>query len=183
MEALRELICAMPADAPALVVTQHMPERFTASFASRLNGLAAMTVREAADGARILRGHVYIAPGNQHFEVARSGADYVCQVHDGPLVSGHRPSVDVLFGSVARAAADNAIGVILTGMGRDGADGLLRMRQTGAMTIGEGESTCVVYGMPKAALDAGAVVTELPLPKIAPEILKHCRRSSRAVRI
>lgn len=183
VEALRELICALPPDAPALVVTQHMPERFTTTFANRLNGLAAMTVREAPDGARILPGHVYIAPGNRHLEVARSGADYVCQLHDGPLVSGHRPSVDVLFHSVARSAGVRAIGVILTGMGRDGAEGLLRMRQTGAITIGESESTCVVYGMPKAALEAGAVVVELPLPKIAPEILKHCRRADRAVRI
>lgn len=183
VEALRELICALPADAPAMVITQHMPERFTASFAARLNGIAAMTVAEAQDGARILPGHVYIAPGNQHLEVGRSGANYICKLNDGPLVSGHRPSVDVLFHSVAKAAGANAIGVILTGMGRDGVEGMLAMRAAGAVTIGEDESTCVVYGMPKAAKLAGAVQTELPLHKIAAEVLKRCQAEGRALRI
>jgi len=183
VEALRELICALPADAPAVVITQHMPERFTASFATRLNGIAAMTVAEAQDGTRILPGHVYIAPGNQHLEVGRSGANYVCKLNDGPLVSGHRPSVDVLFHSVAKAAGANAIGVILTGMGRDGVEGMLAMRTAGAVTIGEDESTCIVYGMPKAAKLAGAVQTELPLHKIAAEVLKRCQAEGRALRI
>ena len=183
VEALRELICVLPPDGPAVLVTQHMPAQFTQSFANRLNGLAAVTVSEAADGVRVLPGHVYIAPGNFHLELKRSGADYLCGVSQGALVSGHRPSVDVLFGSVARVAADNAVGVILTGMGRDGVNGLLAMRNAGAMTIGEDETTCVVYGMPKAAHDAGATQIELPLHKIPAEILSHCRMTGRAQRI
>jgi len=175
VEALREIVVVMPADAPPIVIAQHIPPRFSASFAERLNGLAAVRVKEAGDGERILAGHVYIAPGDRHLRVRRSGAALVTQLEDGPLVSGHKPSVDALFHSVATACGSKAVGVILTGMGRDGADGLLAMRQAGADTLGEDESSCVVYGMPKAARDNGASKRELPLGKIAEEMLRLCR--------
>jgi two-component system chemotaxis response regulator CheB len=174
VEALKDVIVALPANSPAIVVTQHMPEHFTASFAARLDRNCAVTVSEAADGVRVLPGHVYIAPGNRHLELARSGANYVCRLTDEPPVSGHRPSVDVLFHSVARAAGANAVGVILTGMGKDGAAGLREMRAAGARTLGQDEATCVVYGMPKAAMMAGGVEVELPLERIAGEMLKLC---------
>jgi two-component system chemotaxis response regulator CheB len=181
VEALREVLCSLPADSPAVVVTQHMPAGFTTRFAERLNTLAQVTVQEAADGQRILPGHVYIAPGNWHLEVVRTGANYTCRLHDGPAVSGHRPSVDVLFRSVAASAGRNAIGVILTGMGKDGAEGLKQMRAAGAPTIGQNEATCIVYGMPKAAHAIGATQIELPIEKIAGAILERC--SDRHVRI
>jgi len=175
VEALRDIIVALPADAPPVVIAQHIPPRFSASFAERLNGLAAVRVKEAADGERILAGHAYIAPGDRHLRVRRSGAALVTHLDDGPLVSGHKPSVDALFHSVAQVCGGKAVGVILTGMGRDGADGLLAMRQSGADTLGEDESSCVVYGMPKAARDNGASQRELPLGRIAEEILRLCR--------
>jgi len=175
VEALRDIILALPPDAPPIVVAQHIPPRFSTSFAERLDGLAAVRVKEAADGERILAGHVYIAPGDRHLMVKRSGAALMTRTHDGPLVSGHKPSVDVLFHSVADMCGSNAVGVILTGMGRDGAEGLLSMRQAGAETIGQDESSCVVYGMPKAAKDLGGVTRELALPRIADEILRLCR--------
>lgn len=181
VEALREVLCALPADSPAVVVTQHMPAGFTTRFAERLDSLAQVTVREASDRERILPGHVYIAPGNHHLEVIRTGANYTCRLHDGPLVSGHRPSVDVLFRSVASSAAGNAVGVILTGMGKDGAEGLKQMRSVGASTLGQNEATCVVYGMPKAAHTVGATEVELPIDKIAQAILDRC--ADRHVRI
>ncbi|CCD85471.1 Chemotaxis Response Regulator protein CheB-glutamate methylesterase [Bradyrhizobium sp. ORS 285] len=184
VEALQELLTALPSDVPAVVVTQHMPAMFTASFASRLNQLCAVTVKQAENGERVLPGHVYIAPGGFHLELARNGANYVCRVHDEPAVSGHRPSVDVLFRSVAHAAGPNAIGIILTGMGRDGAMGLLEMRSAGAPTIGQDEASCVVYGMPKAARDNGAVEIELPLGKIVDHVLKRCEAlAARGVRV
>ncbi|WP_257169956.1 chemotaxis response regulator protein-glutamate methylesterase [Bradyrhizobium sp. SRS-191] len=184
VEALQELLMAFPSDAPAAVVTQHMPAMFTASFAGRLNQLCAVTVKQAVSGERVLPGHVYIAPGGFHMELARNGANYVCRVHDEPAVSGHRPSVDVLFRSVSHAAGPNAIGVILTGMGRDGAVGLLEMRSAGAPTIGQDEASCVVYGMPKAARECGAVETELPLNKIADHVLRRCESlAGRGVRV
>lgn len=182
VEALQELLSAFPADCPAIVVAQHMPPMFTASFAARLNQWCAVTVSQAIDGERVLPGHVYIAPGGFHLELARNGANYVCSVKEDPLVSGHRPSVDVLFRSVARAAGANAVGIILTGMGRDGAAGLLEMRSAGASTIGQDESTCVVYGMPKAAHDIGASEAEYPLQKIAGQALKRVM-SDRSVRV
>lgn len=175
VEALKEVISALPADAPAMVITQHMPGHFTASFAKRLNAQAAVAVTEAQDGMRILPGHAYLAPGDHHLTVVRSGSTLTCRLDDGPLVSGHRPSVDVLFRSVAQAAGINAIGVILTGMGKDGAEGLKEMRDAGAMTFGQDESTCVVYGMPKAAKAAGAVVSEVPLGQIAGHIIECCQ--------
>jgi two-component system chemotaxis response regulator CheB len=181
VEALREVLCGLPADSPAVVVTQHMPAGFTTRFAERLDSLAQVTVQEAADGQRILPGHVYIAPGNWHLEVVRTGANYTCRLNDGPVVSGHRPSVDVLFRSVAASARGNAIGVILTGMGKDGAEGLKQMRAAGAPTIGQNEATCIVYGMPKAAHALGATQIELPIEKIAGAILERC--TDRHVRI
>ncbi|MBC7906541.1 MAG: chemotaxis response regulator protein-glutamate methylesterase [Rhodospirillaceae bacterium] len=174
VEALRDIILALPADAPPIVVTQHIPPKFSASFAERLNNLAAVRVKEAVDGDRIVAGHVFIAPGDRHMAVRRSGASLVIQTYDGPLVSGHKPSVDVLFHSVAEACGSKSVGVILTGMGRDGADGLLAMHKAGAPTIGQDETSCVVYGMPKAAREMGGVERELPLSRIAEEILRLC---------
>lgn len=174
VEALRDIVLALPPDAPPMVCTQHIPPKFSASFAERLNGLAAVRVKEATDGERVMAGHVYIAPGDRHMEIRRSGAALVIHTHDGPLVSGHKPSVDVLFHSVAEACGAKAVGVILTGMGRDGADGLLAMRRAGAATIGQDETSCVVYGMPKSARELGAVERELPLSRIAEEILRLC---------
>ncbi|TAD90208.1 MAG: chemotaxis response regulator protein-glutamate methylesterase [Alphaproteobacteria bacterium] len=175
VEALREVITALPPDAPATLIAQHMPGRFTATFAARLNGLSAVRVAEATAGERVLPGHVYIAPGTHHLRLKRSGANYVCHLDDGPLVSGHRPSVDVLFRSVAESAGSRAIGVILTGMGRDGAEGLLTLRTAGAYTIGESETTAMIYGMPKAAKQLGAVTSEVPLDRVAAEILLQAR--------
>jgi two-component system chemotaxis response regulator CheB len=175
VEALRDIVLALPPDAPPIVIAQHIPPRFSTSFAERLDGLAAVRVKEAEDNERILAGHVYIAPGDRHLTVKRSGAALMTHTHDGPLMSGHKPSVDVLFHSVAEVCGSNAVGVILTGMGRDGAEGLLAMRQAGAETIGEDESSCVVYGMPKAAKDLGGVAREMALSRIADEILRLCR--------
>jgi two-component system chemotaxis response regulator CheB len=174
VEALRDIILALPPHAPPIVVTQHIPPRFSASFAERLNSMASVRVKEAADGDRIVAGHVFIAPGDRHMVVKRSGAALVTNCFDGKLVSGHKPSVDVLFHSVAEACGNKAVGVILTGMGRDGADGLLAMRKAGSPTIGQDEASCVVYGMPKAARDNGAVEREFPLSQIAAEILRLC---------
>lgn len=184
VEALQELLVAFPADSPAIVVTQHMPAMFTASFANRLNQSCAVTVMQAENQQRILPGHVYIAPGGFHLELARNGANYVCRVQDEAPVSGHRPSVDVLFRSVAHAAGSNSVGIILTGMGRDGANGMLDMRRAGASTVGQDEGSCVVYGMPKAARENGAVEIELPLNKIASHVLKQCEAlAGRGVRV
>jgi two-component system chemotaxis response regulator CheB len=172
VEALQELLLALPAQAPAMLITQHMPPGFTASFARRLNEQCAMTVIEANEGRRIVPGQVCIANGSQHLELVRSGADYHCHLSDGPLVSGHRPSVDVLFSSVASVAGKNAIGVILTGMGHDGAAGLLAMRQRGASTLAQDEASCLIYGMPHAAKLLGGVERELPLSGLAAELLR-----------
>jgi two-component system chemotaxis response regulator CheB len=172
-EALRELLCAMPADGPGIVIVQHMPEHFTRAFADRLDTLCAMRVREAADGDRILPGFALIAPGGTcHMKVQRSGGQYVVRLIAAPPENHHRPSVDVLFESCAQQVARNAIGVILTGMGADGARGLQLMRQAGARTIAEHESTCVVYGMPRVAVQLGAVESVLPLPQIAPALIQ-----------
>lgn len=179
VEALHTFLAAFPPDAPAILVTQHMPPMFTAAFANRLDQHCAVTVTQAVDRERILPGHVYIAPGDQHMELARSGANYICRLHAQAPVSGHRPSVDVLFQSVARAAGSNAVGVILTGMGKDGAVGLLEMRRAGASTIGQDEASCVIYGMPKAAHDCGATEIELPIGRIPEQVLHHCQATAR----
>lgn len=174
VEALTDIITRLPADAPAMLVAQHMPVRFTSSLADRLNSKSQAAVSTARDGERVLPGHVYIAPGPEHLELARSGANYVCRYSNAPPVNGHRPSVDVLFKSVARAAGASAVGVILTGMGADGAEGLFDMRQAGAATFGQDEDTCIVYGMPKMAKSKGGVETELPLDRLAEAVLRRC---------
>jgi len=169
-ESLREVLEALPADSPGIVIVQHMPEMFTAAFARRLDGLCVVEVREATDGDAVLRGRVLIAPGNRHTMLQRSGARYHVEVRDGPLVSRHRPSVDVLFRSAARCAGANALGIIMTGMGDDGAAGLLEMREAGAATTAQSEDTCVVFGMPKEAIARGGVDRVVPLGLLASEI-------------
>ncbi|WP_257450920.1 protein-glutamate methylesterase/protein-glutamine glutaminase [Archangium lipolyticum] len=169
-EALRQFLMPMPPDCPGIVIVQHMPEQFTTAFAKRLNELCRIEVREAAPGDRVQQGRALIAPGNRHLRVKRSGGYYRVEVLDGPRVSGHIPSVDVLFHSVARAAGANAVGVLLTGMGDDGADGLLAMRQAGAATIAQDEASCVVFGMPRAAIERGAVDEVLPISRIGESV-------------
>lgn len=181
VEALRDVLTVLPANMPPIVIAQHMPENFTASFAARLNTLCAMEVQEARHHCRLQPGNVYIAPGNQHLRITKIGMDYVCKLDDGALVSSHRPSVDVLFHSVAEAAGKHAVGVILTGMGRDGAEGLLAMRQAGGATIGQNESTCVVYGMPRVAFTLGAVEKQASLYDIPKHMIHHCEQSEKAV--
>lgn len=166
-QAIKELLTRLPADAPGVLVTQHMPEHFTKSFADRLDTLCEISVKEAEHNERVLPGHAYIAPGNAHLLLARSGANYVVKLDQGPLVNRHRPSVDVLFRSVANIAGANAIGIILTGMGKDGVQGLLEMRRAGSFTIAQDEATCVIFGMPKEAIAAGGVCEVLPLQNIA----------------
>lgn len=170
-EALKEVLMGLPRNGPGTVIVQHMPPNFTAPFAERLNGLCAMEVREARNGDSITPGVVLVAPGDYHMVVRRSGARYYVEIGSGEKISGHRPSVDILFHSVAKIAGSNAIGVILTGMGGDGARGLLAMRNAGARTLGQNETSCVVYGMPKVAFDLGAVERQLPLQNIASEIV------------
>lgn len=174
-EALKYLLSSLPPDAPATVIVQHMPEHFTEAFAKHLNELCRVTVREATHGDRLTRGTVLIAPGDKHMELNRTGQEYRVKVVDGPLVTRHRPSVDVLFRSAAKFAGANAIGVIMTGMGQDGAAGLKAMRDAGARTIGQDEASCVVYGMPRVAKSLGAVEVEIPLrdiPQRLQEMLK-----------
>lgn len=171
-EAIREVLMTMPADAPGIVIVQHMPPGFTASFAERLDGLCAIGVKEAQDGDRVLPGHALIAPGGMHTKVVRSGAQYSVRVFDDEPVNRHRPSVDVLFDSCAEVAGRNAVGAILTGMGNDGAKGMRRMHDAGAPTVAQDEATCVVYGMPKEAVSHGGVDHILPLPRITAQILK-----------
>jgi two-component system, chemotaxis family, protein-glutamate methylesterase/glutaminase len=172
-EALRIVLESMPPDAPGLVVVQHMPEGFTAAFAQRLNQICQIEVKEAANGDRITAGQALIAPGNRHIIVRRTGAQYVVEVTDGPLVSRHRPSVDVLFRSVALSAGINAVGVIMTGMGNDGAEGLLEMKKAGAYTLAQDEASCVVFGMPKEAIERGAVERVVNLSGITSAILNR----------
>ena len=171
-EALSQWLCAMPENAPGIVVVQHMPEHFTRSFAERLNSFCAMTVKEAEDGDTVVQGRVLIAPGGKHALLKRSGARYYVEVKDGPLVSRHRPSVDVLFRSAARYAGKNAVGVILTGMGDDGAQGMKEMHDAGAYTLAQNEETCVVFGMPREAIATGGVDAVLPLQQLAAAALK-----------
>lgn len=171
-EALREILEALPPGAPGVAVVQHMPEGFTAQFARRLDGLCRVEVKEADDGDPILPGRALIAPGNRHLRLRRAGAGYVVELAAGPPVSFHRPSVDVLFRSAARVAGPDALGVILTGMGQDGADGLLELRRAGARTLAQDEATSVVFGMPREAIARGAVDEVLPLPELAGAILR-----------
>ncbi len=171
-EALRDVLEALPAQCPGIVIVQHMPERFTAAFAKRLDGLCAIAVKEAEDGDAVRPGQALIAPGGRHLLLQRSGGRYTVAVKDGPLVSRHRPSVDVLFRSAAQCAGGNALGILMTGMGDDGAAGLLEMRKAGALTLAQNEESCIVFGMPKEAIDRGAAVRIVPLERIHAEILR-----------
>lgn len=171
-EALTVFLQELPPDSPGVVIVQHMPEEFTRSFANRLDQLCAITVKEAENNDTIIRGRALIAPGNKHMLVKRSGARYYVEVTDGPLVNRHRPSVDVLFRSVAINAGANAIGVIMTGMGADGAKGLLEMKETGAFTIAQDEKSCVVFGMPHEAIKLGAAMKVLSLDQICGSVLR-----------
>jgi two-component system chemotaxis response regulator CheB len=175
-ESLRVVLEALPADCPGIAIVQHMPEKFTEAFARRLDSLCAMEVKEAVDGDTVLRGRVLIAPGNHHMLLQRSGARYYVSIKDGQLVSRHRPSVDVLFRSAARFAGPNALGIIMTGMGDDGAHGLGEMRSAGAQTIAQDEATSVVFGMPKEAIARGAAGKVMPLEQLAGEIMRAGRR-------
>jgi two-component system, chemotaxis family, protein-glutamate methylesterase/glutaminase len=173
-EALRVFLEELPHDTPGMVIVQHMPEHFTKAFAQRLDGLCKVSVKEAEDGDSVVRGRVLIAPGNRHTLLKRSGARYYVEVKDGPLVSRHRPSVDVLFRSAARYAGKNTVGVIMTGMGDDGAKGMLEMKQAGAITFAQDEKTSVVFGMPQEAIKLGGVDKILPLEAIAGQVLRNC---------
>jgi two-component system chemotaxis response regulator CheB len=175
-EALREVLEALPANSPGIVVVQHMPENFTRAFAKRLDGLCEVSVKEAENGDTVMRGHVLIAPGGRHMMLERQGARYLVSVREGPLVSRHRPSVDVLFRSAARCAGSNAVGIIMTGMGDDGARGMLEMKQAGARTFAQDEATSVVFGMPKEAIARNAVDKIVPLGGIARELLHATAR-------
>lgn len=174
--AIESILQSMPANAPGMVVTQHMPGIFTRRFAERLDAVSAMEVREACDGDALSPGVVLVAQGDHHLLVSRVGDSYRVRVKNGPFVNRHKPSVDVMFRSVARHAGPDAVGVILTGMGRAGARGLLEMRQAGAATVGQNEESCVVYGMPRAAREEGAVDTEMSLTNIPAQIIKLCNR-------
>lgn len=171
-EALRVFLEALPADTPGIVIVQHMPESFTAAFAKRLDGICRISVKEAADGDTVVRGRALIAPGNRHCLLKRSGARYYVEVKDGPLVSRHRPSVDVLFRSSARYAGKNAVGVIMTGMGDDGAKGMKELKDAGASTIAQDEASSVVFGMPNEAIKLGGADQVLSLNRIAAEVLR-----------
>lgn len=174
-EAIKEVLIRMPANSPGIVISQHIPASFSKPFAERMNKYSAMTVYEAIDGQQILPGHVYIAPGDHHLIVERSGARYLCRLNDGPPVNRHKPSVDVMFRSVSQNVGPNAIGVILTGMGADGAAGLKEMLENGASTLVQDEKSSVVWGMPGEAFKIGATKNQYPLENIASELLKRCK--------
>lgn len=174
-EAIREVLQPLPPDCPAVLIAQHMPAGFTRSFAQRLDGLCRITVKEAEHGERVLPGYAYIAPGAFHLSLGRSGANYVAHLDQEPPVNRHRPSIDVLFDSAAKHAGKNAIGMILTGMGRDGAEGLLRMKRAGAYTLAQDEASCVVFGMPKEAIALGAADEVAPLGEMSRRVLAHLR--------
>jgi two-component system chemotaxis response regulator CheB len=174
-EATKEVLMNLPPDAPAVVITQHMPPGFTKSYAARLDGLCRIRVKEAIDGDRLLPGHAYIAPGGQHLSVERSGANYLARVRDGEPVNRHKPSVEVLFESAARVVGPNALGVMLTGMGADGARAMKAMRDAGSFNVCQDEASCVVFGMPREAIAHGAAHEVLPLQRIAPALLERLR--------
>ncbi len=183
-EAIREVLLEMPPDCPGILITQHMPAGFTRSFAERLDRLCQISVKEAEHGERVLPGHAYIAPGNRHLALQKSGANYVTALSDDPPVNRHRPSVEVLFRSAAQHAGKSAVAAMLTGMGKDGAQGMLQMREAGAYNIAQDEASCVVFGMPREAIAAGAVHEVLPLSGIAASLLAHCSGTEgRAIRV
>ncbi|MBO9681003.1 MAG: chemotaxis response regulator protein-glutamate methylesterase [Acidovorax sp.] len=177
-EAIREVLVHMPPDSPAIVITQHMPPGFTTSFAARLNSLCQITVKEASNGERILPGHAYIAPGGTQFHINRSGANYVAVVDDGPPVNRHKPSVEVLFKSVAAVAGRNAFGIMLTGMGNDGAAAMREMRDAGSYNYVQDEASCIVFGMPREAIAHGAADEVLPLNQIAQALVTRLRSAT-----
>ncbi len=182
-EAIKDVLLQMPVDCPGIVITQHMPAGFTKTFAARLDKICSVRVKEAEDGERILPGHVYIAPGDHHLKVVRSGADYRVQLDDGERVSGHKPSVDVLFQSVADAAGSNVIAAILTGMGKDGALGMTKLHQAGAFTIAQDEQSCVVFGMPKEAIRLGGVKQICSLEDVGENMLTQLKKLGTDYRI
>jgi two-component system, chemotaxis family, protein-glutamate methylesterase/glutaminase len=177
-EATREVLMQLPADAPAVLITQHMPPGFTKSYAARLNSLCRIRVAEASDGERVLPGHAYIAPGGFHMSVERSGANYIVRVRDGESVNRHKPSVEVLFQSAARIVGQNALGVMLTGMGADGAKAMREMRDAGSWNVVQDEASCVVFGMPREAIAHGAAHEVLPLLQIAPKLIERLRSTA-----
>jgi two-component system chemotaxis response regulator CheB len=183
-EAIREFLMQMPSDCPGILITQHMPEGFTSSFAKRLDSLCKITVLEAAGNERVLPGHAYIAPGHSHLMLVRSGANYMTKIEQGEPVNRHRPSVDVLFRSAAQAAGKNAVGVILTGMGKDGAAGMLDMKEAGAYNFAQDEASCVVFGMPREAIALGAAHEVAPLQALPGLVLGHlAEHGGRALRV
>jgi two-component system chemotaxis response regulator CheB len=177
-EATKEVLMSLPPDSPGVVITQHMPPGFTRSYANRLDGLCKIRVKEAVDGERILPGHAYIAPGGFHLSVERSGANYIARVTDGEPVNRHKPSVEVLFESAARVVGQNALGIMLTGMGADGAKAMRTMKDAGSYNVCQDEATCVVFGMPREAINHGAAHEVLPLGKIAGHIIERLRSTS-----
>jgi len=177
-EAVKEVLMGLPSDIPGIVIAQHIPASFSSSFARRLNEYSNLRVREARDGDQIQPGHAYLAPGDKHLIIKRTGAKYVCVLNDGPEVNRHKPSVDVLFRSVAQSAGANAMGVMLTGMGADGAQGMLEMKKAGAYNVAQDEKTSVVWGMPGAAVKLGAVSKELPLESMAKEIINFSSKAA-----
>ena len=179
-EATREVLIQLPADAPAVMITQHMPPGFTKSYAARLDGLCRISVAEARDGERVLPGHAYIAPGGHHLSVERSGANYIARVQDGEPVNRHKPSVEVLFNSAARVVGRNALGVMLTGMGADGAKAMKAMKDAGSWNLVQDEASCVVFGMPREAIAQGAASEVLPLTRIAPRLMEWLRANAGA---
>jgi two-component system chemotaxis response regulator CheB len=182
-EAIKEVLTRLPADVPGILVTQHMPENFTKSFADRLNSLCKISVKEAEHNERILPGHAYIAPGHSHLLLKRSGANYMTELSQGPPVNRHRPSVDVLFRSAANVAGANAMGIILTGMGKDGAQGMVEMKRAGSFTIAQDEASCVVFGMPREAIALGGAAEVLPLQNVARRTLEYLASAGRGNRV
>ena len=182
-EAIKDFLMQMPSDCPGILIAQHMPEGFTRSFAQRLDSICRVSVREAAGNERILPGHVFIAPGHSHLQLVRSGANYMTQLDQGPPVNRHRPSVDVLFRSAAQHAGRNAVGVILTGMGKDGAAGMLEMKQAGAYNYAQDEASCVVFGMPREAIAVGAAHEVGALQALPGMVLDYLAQHGRALRV
>lgn len=182
-EAIRQVLEQLSPAFPATVITQHMPVAFTKSFANRLDTLCKMKVQEVQGGERLLPGNVYIAPGDKHLEIVRSGADYRTRLSDGPLVSGHKPAVDVMFESLATVVGKNAVATLLTGMGKDGAKGLLSLHNAGAITMAQDEASCVVYGMPKAAVEIGATEHIIPLDKMSQALTKAVEKTGAGTRL